>query len=523
MGVKLVVESLRRHPGFGALWFLLMALTPLWAGAAAPSSDVFMASSHGRSVQTLKTASIAALSFTQLPYSPIRPAVDVAVADLNGDGKLDVLRSNFEFGTHPPAVDGLEVLLGNGDGTLVSQGNFYTEAKGEVALGQLDGDGLLDLATAAGGYCKVFKGNGDGTFGSPKKYRVAAAGAAGTSIVNIGDLNADGRPDIVGSTSDAGQAWVLLASNSGGYKHRVLYTVGSSPRDVAIADLNQDGRPDLVVSNFGDGTISVLRGNGDGTFQAQTVTTVVGPSTNNPRDIEVTDLNGDGMLDIAVTIFSSGVSVLLGNGDGTFGTQNFYDLAFSVELNGLRQVAIGDLDSDGILDLGVASLYEPGGIHVLLGHGDGTFTFAGTLPVTETAPELGTNSLAIANLNGDALPDVVADTDVLLNAGVVAAAAGRGVTATVDGVAARTSSAGVSPNPLRGVGTLGFTLPKAGPVSARLFDTHGRLVGTLRSDSWAEAGRHELTIDRRGLAPGIYLYRIDSASGSTSGRVVVVD
>ena len=103
------------------------------------------------------------------------------------------------------------------------------------------------------------------------------------------------------------------------------------------------------------------------------------------------------------------------------------------------------------------------------------------------------------------------------------APAARAPMAPGDAAATRPWSARVSPSPLRGLGTLGFTLAEAGPVSVGLYDASGRFVRTLGNDAWAGAGRQELKIDRRGLAPGIYLYRIDSATGSTSGRLVVVD
>ncbi|HEY3217345.1 MAG TPA: VCBS repeat-containing protein [Candidatus Eisenbacteria bacterium] len=118
------------------------------------------------------------------------------------------------------------MLLGNGDGTLVSQGYFDTEGANELALADLDGDGHLDLATPIGSYLRVFKGNGNGTFQPAMRYRVGG-GNSNSQTVAVGDLNADGRPDIVGTSQDADRLWVLLANNAGGYKNKVLYRVGS--------------------------------------------------------------------------------------------------------------------------------------------------------------------------------------------------------------------------------------------------------------------------------------------------------
>src|SRR5262249_9652361 len=106
--------------------------------------------------------------------------------------------------------------------------------------------------------------------------------------------------------------------------------------------------------------------------------------------------------------------------------------------------------------------------------------------------------------------DLDAGTDVSLNGG------------SGDATATQPWSARVSPSPLRGLGTLGFTLAEAGPGPVRLYDAGGRVVRALRHGAWAGAGRQELKLDRLGLSSGIYLYEIDSAAGSTSGRLVVM-
>src|SRR5262245_56612656 len=157
----------------------------------------------------------------------------------------------------------------------------------------------------------------------------------------------------------------------------VDYTVGGGSFDVKAGDFNGDGNPDLATANFYDDTVSVLLGNADGTFQpAQTA--AVGPY---PRSLAVGDFNNDGNLDLVTTIHAGSggidISILLGNGDGTFAAEMQKRLGYYPAL----YVATGDLNADGKLDL-VATLENDLSwaehVSVLLGRGDGTFTHAAT-------------------------------------------------------------------------------------------------------------------------------------------------
>jgi hypothetical protein len=148
-------------------------------------------------------------------------------------------------------------------------------------------------------------------------------------------------------------------------------SAGAAPSAVAVADFNGDGKLDLAVTNFNDNTVSVLLGNGDSTFQVPK-TYAAGV---NPFSVAVGDFNGDAKLDLAVAnVGENTVFVYLGNGDGTFQAGVKY-----VAGNAARTVVLGDFNADGKLDMAVANQTcgtpgcGPGVVSVLLGNGDGTF------------------------------------------------------------------------------------------------------------------------------------------------------
>jgi hypothetical protein len=143
------------------------------------------------------------------------------------------------------------------------------------------------------------------------------------------------------------------------------FAADNSPAAVAQADLNGDSKLDLVVANRGSNDVSVLLGNGDGTFQAPVNYDLPGASPGG-KQVVAADLNGDGQLDLVVST-NTGLSLLLGNGDGTFQAPLTYDLPGA----GITALAVGDFNGDGWLDLVVANVgHYPGDVEVLLNDGN---------------------------------------------------------------------------------------------------------------------------------------------------------
>src|SRR6266550_690309 len=157
---------------------------------------------------------------------------------------------------------------------------------------------------------------------------------------------------LLGGTVDRGFGGALFPA--------AQFEVGTQPVSVVIGDVNGDGKPDLAVANSSSNSVSVLLGNGDGTFVAK----VDYGTGNSPQSVAIGDVSGDGKPDLAVANSgSSTVSVLLGNGDGTFVAKVDYGAG-----NGPQSVAIGDVSGDGKPDLAVANL-NSGTVSVLLGNG----------------------------------------------------------------------------------------------------------------------------------------------------------
>ncbi len=326
-------------------------------------------------------------------------------ADVNGDGKVDLLAPSF----------GVAITYGYGDGTFAASGTVFSGASSSaapyaVALADLNGDGKLDMAVANAqeSTVTVFAGDGAGGFTSLGELPV---GFAPVSIIAV-DLNRDGKRDLVVVDEFGNDLTLLFGNGDGTFKAPVSLSTGSTPMGVVSGDFNRDGIPDLAVANGGSNTVSVFLGLGDGTFRAP-ISLSVGSF---PSGITAADFNGDGIPDLATANQgSNSVSVAFGKGDGTFRTAS----SFSVGKTPFS-VASGDLNGDGKPDLVTANNGDST-VSVLFNSGAGRFGTAQPLRVgsVKTDPSF----VVVADLNGDGDLDILTanDTDqslsVLLNRG----------------------------------------------------------------------------------------------------------
>jgi hypothetical protein len=283
-------------------------------------------------------------------------AVSIAVADLNGDQRVDIILAQAgvtDFGTGP---DDLVVLLAKSDGTFTRTVRSSGVSAQALTIADLDGDAKPDIATADNGdHLSVFRGRGDGTFDVPRNY---PTGGSFSSNISVADFKGDGKPDLATAASLMGKGRsnktvsVLLGRGDGTFGVPAVFDVGGSqPVAPVVADLNEDGIPDITTPN-GDPSseVSVLLGRGDGGLLPYK-TYRTGPD---PHTVVAADLNGDGHLDLAAWDsgvqggpVGKGLSVLFGAGDGTFAPS--IDLKTIAEGGEIQAAA--DLDRDGKLDL----------------------------------------------------------------------------------------------------------------------------------------------------------------------------
>ncbi len=273
----------------------------------------------------------------------------VALVDLNGDAKLDLVLAKARF-------DLAEVRLGGGDGTFTTPGFRITSSlfplAVDLAVADLDGDGSPDLAAAnsAGGGLSVALSNGDGTFGSPATY----AGPGEPTALAVEDFDGDLLPDavlasrIVENNVVTGGALSFLKGQSGGtFAAAVEIATPRNVSSIVASDFDGDGESDLAWVNSTEGSISVAAGKGDGTFAAA----VSYPAGDGPQEMAAGDLDRDGNADLAViSAFSKDVHVLLGAGDGTF-----RQAARFTSGERPQGLALADADGNGTPDLLVAT------------------------------------------------------------------------------------------------------------------------------------------------------------------------
>jgi hypothetical protein len=297
----------------------------------------------------------------------------------NGDGKDDIVTLNFAVEGSGRSERILErdgrLFLGNGDGIFQAAQIFDTGGYegGFAAVGDFNRDGHLDLVVTntVGAFLSILLGNGDGTFQAPQSY----ATGPNSGSVAVGDFNHDGIADLAVSNGSANTVSILLGNGDGTFGAPQSYATGSGTGLVAAADFNGDGIPDLAVTNGavtvgGATAVSILLGNGDGTFQPPQSYVVFQPPPNLepgpvPHSMIVADFNRDGIADLAViTDFPGSVKVLLGNGDGTFQAAQSYNVGGYQD-----SVAVADFNGDGFPDLAVSN-YLADTVTILLNAAD---------------------------------------------------------------------------------------------------------------------------------------------------------
>ena len=291
-------------------------------------------------------------TFAIADYGPNEKAI--AIADLNGDGKPDIVTAS-DYGK-------ISVLLGKGDGTFLPRRDYAAGSGRGLAIADLNGDHRPDIVVTDGDGVSVLLGKGGGRFLPAHSY---VADPSGTAIsLALRDVNGDGKKDVIvgseiGVNQPTGSFSVLLGKGNGAFKKAVTHATGDYiPYSLGVADLNRDGKPDLVIGNMRavdlgssdySGAIDVWRGSGNGGFVAGAQYATGYQDV--PGSIRLADFNADGRVDVAATL-GGGVTVFLGNGDGTL--QPRVDLPLGYTPSPYREELVArDLNGDGRPDLAV--------------------------------------------------------------------------------------------------------------------------------------------------------------------------
>lgn len=327
-----------------------------------------------------------------------------AVADLNLDGKADLITSDCS------GVVSVRIGNGDGTFKAPVAYSIGSGTVQTLTLADLNGDGRVDVAATVFGKnggesaISILLGNGDGTFQS---HIDTIVGFQSSSLVSVvaADFNRDGRLDLAVGDTNFAAIWVLVGNGDGTFQTALEYP-GMVADYLTLGDFNGDGKLDIAAGGTTGvtSTISLMLGNGDGTFQSPTNKTTSGSVS-----VTTADINDDGKLDLIAASGSPGtqvIVVLLGRGDGTFDAERDYDVGVAP-----HSVVIGDFNADGVIDAAVTNSCgsdiscnsnSASTVSILLGNGDGTFQNHIDFPTNS-----GPTAMSAGDFNGDGKPDLV--------------------------------------------------------------------------------------------------------------------
>ncbi|MBI3845782.1 MAG: VCBS repeat-containing protein [Planctomycetes bacterium] len=331
--------------------------------------------------------------------------VDVVVADVNRDGHLDAVVPTFLSGS-----GAFTLYLGQGNGTLdfaniVTVGNAST-GPSSVAVADLDGDGNLDVVVTNQNAASfsVYTGDGLGGFSFNADY---TAGQAPTSV-KVADFTGDGVPDVALVNRNTGNFEIRLGLGDGTFdrRHQMSLPCGnpSSPVAIAVGDLNGDGLPDLAFVDSGTSNVAValaISVDPFFTFPEASCYRVGNLPNSAPNAVAIGDVNADGNLDVvAANLLDDSISVLLGDGNGRLATARTFPTGPRTGSRPLG-LAIGDIDGDGLADV-VTTELEGDTLSFLKGDGQGGFAAPATRQVGDRP-----GAAAVGDFDEDGFKDAV--------------------------------------------------------------------------------------------------------------------
>jgi hypothetical protein len=311
----------------------------------------------------------------------------VTVADVNNDGKPDLISANSDAST-------LTILTNNGSGGFASNATLSTGVGPNfvVAITNVDALGHMALISANSGASTltVLTNNSSGVFGLNATLPV---GSQPECVLVVTNFDNHGHLALVTANSGANTLTVLTNNGSAVFTFSATLNVGNLPWSVITADVNGDGKPDLITANLFGSSLTILTNNGSGTFGFN-ATVSAGDQT---YSVAAGDINGDGKVDLICSEYNSAaLTIVTNNGSGHF--------VFSATVpagSGPTYVVAADMNGDGKIDL-VSANYGSSTVSVLTNNGSGVF---GTMATPNALANL--ESVSAADLNGDGKVDLV--------------------------------------------------------------------------------------------------------------------
>jgi hypothetical protein len=325
----------------------------------------------------------------------------IVTADLNGDGKADLIYTNYGA---TATASTTHVLLNDGNGTFTA-GQTISTAGAAIAAADFNHDGHVDLAWVAGvvGEGRVYfaRGNGDGTFAAAQQlgtFAIVGTNAPVFSYVMGAQLQDTGYLDLL-VEDVANPSLLTLTTDSSGTLIRIVGTkLQSGTGPMVAADLNGDGHTDLVIQSVAGGTANVFLGSADGLLVAAGAYASSSPA----QSMLLHDVDGDGHPDLVLEDANGRIEILHGNTDGSFATTSEGGSGGADATTGMGGHLVAVTDVGGLHNFYTTT---PAGMSVLVEQGNLSLTLQG---IYNAGP--GRTSYAVADFNGDGVADVAVDS-----------------------------------------------------------------------------------------------------------------